>query len=164
MKKLKALILVSVFLMAVALSAGVVTASTVQEQLIEEIREEPVSVFTYLNYTWDFLTEAAKRFAGSAKPLIVFNGGARMGGEISIYEEKLFSVTMGKYLKDGREDPNTLEFEPGWFFGIEAKLPEWPAGTDLGEMFSKLRPQIVFHQGSTYFGLSYKFRNEIKRE
>ncbi len=158
--KRKVLIIASIFLMVFALLVGTAVADTAQEQLIQKVREEPVSVFTYLNYTWDFLTEAAKRFAASAKPLVVFNGGARMGGEISIYEEDLFAVTMGKYLKDDREDPNTLEFEPGWFFGIEAKLPEWPKGTDLGEMFSKLRPQVLFHQGSWFFGLSYKFRNE----
>jgi len=161
MKK-RVLILASVFLMVFALLVGTAWADTAQEQLIQKVRKEPVSIFTYVNYTWDFLTEAAKRFASSAKPLVVFNGGARMGGEISIYEEKLFAVTMGKYLKDDREDPNKLEFEPGWFFGVEFKLPEWPKGTDLGEMFSKLRPQIVFHQGSCYFGMSYKFRNEIE--
>ncbi len=126
----KVLIIASIFLMVFALLVGTAMADTAQEQLIDQIREEPISVFTYLNR------------------------------EISIYEEKLFAVTMGKYLKDDREDPNTLEFEPGWFFGIEAKLPEWPKGTDLGEMFSKLRPQVVFHQGNTYFGLSYKFRNK----
>lgn len=160
MKK-KALILASLLLMGLlALGVGTALADTAQEQVIQQVREEPVSIFAIAKHTWDFLGEAAKRFAGSAKPLVVFNGGARMGGEISIYEEKLFAVTMGKYLKDDREDPNTLEFEDGWFFGIEAKFPEWPKGTDLGEMFSKLRPQIVFHQGSCYFGLSYKFRNE----
>ncbi len=159
MKK-KLLILASIFLMTFCLVTSSFAADTVQEQLIAEVREEPVSIFTYANYGWDFLTEAAKRFVASAKPLVVFNGGARIGGEISIYEEKLFAVTMGKYLKEDREDPNTLEFEEGWFFGIEAKLPEWPAGTDLGEMFSKIRPQIVFHQGTWYFGLSYAFRNE----
>jgi len=156
----KASILASIFLMIFALSVGAV-ADTLQEQLIEEIREEPVSAFTYVNYTWNFLTEAAKRFVASAKPLIIFNNTARMGGEITIYEEKLFAMTMGKYLKETREDPNVLEFEEGWFFGIEAKLPEWPEGTDLGEMFSKLRPQILFHQGGWFFGLSYAFRNII---
>lgn len=161
MKK-KALILASVLLMVFALFMGTTMADTAQEQLIDEVRDEPVSIFTYVNYTWDFLTEAAKRFAASAKPLIIFNNSPRMGGEITIYEEKLFAVTMGKYLKENREDPNALEFEPGWFFGIEAKFPEWPKGTDLGEMLSKARPQIVFHQGTCYFGLSYKFRNEIE--
>ena len=157
----KALILASIFLMVFALLIGTVWADTAQDLVIQKVREEPFSIFAIVRYTWDFLTEATKRFAGSAKPLVVFNGGARMGGEISIYEEDLFSITMGKYLKDNREDPNTLEFEDGWFFGIEAKLPEWPRRTELGKMFSKLRPQIVFHQGSCYFGLSYKFRNEI---
>jgi len=161
MKK-KVLIMASMFLMVFALLVGMVMADTAQEQVIQKVRKEPVSIFTYVNYTWDFLTEAAKRFASSAKPLVVFNGGARMGGEISIYEEDLFSITMGKYLKDDREDPNTLEFEPGWFYGIEFILPEWPRRTDLGKMFSKLRPQIVFHQGNCYFGFSYKFRNEIE--
>ena len=161
MKK-KVLIIASMFLMVSLLVASACAADTAQEQVIQKVREEPVSIFTIARYTWDFLTEATKRFAASAKPLVVFNGGARIGGEISIYEEDLFSVTMGKYLKDNREDPNTLEFEPGWFFGIEFVLPEWPRRTDLGKMFSKLRPQIVFHQGSCYFGLSYKFRNELK--
>lgn len=155
----KGLTLLSVFLMVFALSVGAI-ADTVQEQLIEEVREEPVSVFTYARYTWDFLTEAAKRFAESAKPVIIFNNNARMGGEITWYEEKLFSLTTGKYLKEEPENPGAIEFEEGWFFGIEAKLPEWPQGTDLGEMFSKLRPQILFHQGNWFFGLSYKFRNE----
>ena len=159
MKK-KVLILASVLLMVSLLVGSACATDSVQEQLIDEVRDEPISIFTYVNYGWDFLTESAKRFAASAKPLVVFNGGARMGGEISIYEEKLFAVTMGKYLKDNREDPNTLEFEDGWFFGIEIKCPEWPAGTDLGEMFSKIRPQAVLHQGTWYFGLSYKFRNE----
>ena len=159
-KKVKILILASVFLMVFALSVGVVFADTVQDQLIEEVKEEPVSIFTYANYTWDFLTEAAKRFAASAKPLVIFNKSPRMGGEITIYEEKLFAVTMGKYLKENRQDPNTLEFEPGWFFGVEFKLPEWPPGTDLGEMFSKLRPQALLHQGTWYFGLAYQFRNK----
>ncbi len=159
--KRKVLIIASVFLMVFALLVGTAVADTAQEQLIQKVREEEVSVFTYLNYGWDFLTEAGKKFAASAKPLVVFNGGARMGGEISIYEEDLFSVTMGKYLKDDREDPNTLEFEEGWFFGIEFVLPEWPRRTDLGKMFSKLRPQLLFHQGFCYFGLSYKFRNEL---
>ncbi|GAJ14587.1 unnamed protein product, partial [marine sediment metagenome] len=72
----------------------------------------------------------------------------------------LFSLTTGKYLKEEPENPGAIEFEEGWFFGIEAKLPEWPRGTELGEMFSKLRPQILFHQGGWFFGLSYAFRNE----
>lgn len=161
MKK-KALIIASIFLMVFALLVGTVWADTAQDQLIQKVREEPFSIFAIAKHTWDFLGEAAKRFAGSAKPLVVFNGGARMGGEISIYEEDLFSITMGKYLKEDRENPNTFEFEEGWFYGIEFILPEWPRRTDLGKMFSKLRPQIVFHQGKTYFGLSYKFRNELK--
>ena len=160
MKK-RALILACILLMGIlTLGVGTAMADTVQEQLIDEVRDEPISIFTYVNYGWDFVTEAAKRFAGSAKPLVVFNGGARIGGEVSVYEEKLFAMTMGKYLKEDREDPNTLEFEDGWFFGIEFKPPEWPKGTDLGEMFSKLRPQAVLHQGKWYFGLSYSFRNE----
>jgi len=160
MKK-KALILASIFLMIFALSVGAI-ADTVQEQLIEEIREEPVSVFTYARYTWNFLIEATKRFAESAKPVIIFNNDARMGGEITWYEEPLFSLTIGKYLKEELETPSAIEFEEGWFFGAEIKLPEWPQGTELGKMFSKLRPQILFHQGNWYFGLSYKFRNEIE--
>jgi len=158
----KALTLVSISLMVFVLSTGIVMADTAQEQLIQEVREEPVSIFTYVNYTWDFLTEAAKRFAKSAKPLIIFNNTARMGGEITWYEEPLFSLTVGKYLKENREDQNAIEFEDGWFFGAEVKFPEWPKGTDLGEMFSKLRPQILFHQGNWFFGLSYKFRTELE--
>jgi len=161
MKKLKVLILASIFLMTFCLVTSSFAADTVQEQLIQEVREEPVSVFTYANYTWDFFTEAAKRFVKSAKPLIIFNNTARMGGEITWYEEPLFSLTTGKYLKENPENPNAIEFEEGWFFGIEAKFPEWPKGTDLGEMFSKLRPQILFHRGNWYFGLSYAFRNTI---
>jgi len=132
-----------------------------QEQLVEQMAEEPVSAFTTLHYTWDFMMETAKRFAESAKPVAIFNGGARMGGEITWYEEKLFSLTIGKYLKEDPETPGAIEFEDGWFFGIEAKLPEWPKGTDIGELFSKLRPQILFHQGNWYFGLSYAFRNIV---
>jgi len=136
-------------------------AQTTQEELIQQIEKEPVSVFTTLHYTWDFMMEAAKRFAESAKPLVIFNNSARMGGEITWYEEKLFSLTIGKYLKEDPETPGAIEFEEGWFFGIEAKLPEWPKGTDIGELFSKLRPQILFHQGNWYFGFSYAFRNIV---
>ncbi len=156
----KALITASIFLMVFVLSVGAI-ANTTQEQLIQEVREEPISVFTYARYTWDFLIEATKRFAESAKPVIIFNNNARMGGEITWYEEPLFSLTIGKYLKEEPENPGAIEFEEGWFFGIEAKCPEWPQGTDLGEMFSKLRPQILFHQGTWYFGLSYAFRNIV---
>jgi len=137
-------------------------AQTVQEELMQQMEKEPVSAFTIAHYTWDFLLKAAERFAESAKPLIIFNNSARMGGEITWYEEKLFSLTTGKYLKEDPETPGAIEFEEGWFFGIEAKLPEWPKGTDLGEMFSKLRPQILFHQGNWYFGLSYAFRSSVE--
>ena len=152
--------LVSVFLVVCCLVASAFAANNTQEALIEQVKNEPMSFLDIADHTWDFLTEAAKRFGASAKPLVIFNKSPRMGGEITIYEEKLFAVTMGKYLKDDREDPNTLEFEPGWFFGLEFKLPEWPPGTDLGEMFSKLRPQAVLHQGTWYFGLAYQFRNK----
>ena len=137
-------------------------AQTVQEELVQQMEKEPISAFTTLHYTWDLMMEAAKRFAESAKPLVIFNNTARMGGEITWYEEKLFSLTIGKYLKEDPETPGAIEFEPGWFFGIEAKLPEWPEGTDIGEMFSKLRPQILFHQGNWFFGLSYAFRSSVE--
>ena len=134
---------------------------TSQEQLVEQMEKEPVSVFTTLHYTWDFLSKMAERFAESAKPLVIFNNTARMGGEVTWYEEKLFSLTIGKYLKEELETPSAIEFEEGWFFGVEIKLPEWPEETDIGEMFSKLRPQILFHRGTWYFGLSYAFRNIV---
>jgi len=137
-------------------------AQTSQQELVQQMEKEPVSAFTTLHYTWDFMMEAAKRFAESAKPVIIFNNNARMGGEITWYEEKLFSLTAGKYLKENLETPNAIEFEEGWFFGVEMKFPEWPKGTDLGEMFSKLRPQILFHQGNWFFGLSYAFRNTLE--
>ena len=136
-------------------------AQTTQEQLVAQMEKQPVSIFTTAHYTWDFLTEMGKRFAESAKPVVIFNGGARIGGEVTFYEEKLFALTAGKYLKEEPGNPGAIEFEDGWFFGIEAKFPEWPKGTDIGELFSKLRPQILFHQGSWYFGLSYAFRNIV---
>jgi len=139
-----------------------VVAGTQQEELVQQMEKEPISAFTTFHYTWDLMMEMAKRFAESAKPLIIFNNTARMGGEITWYEEKLFALTIGKYLKEDPENPGAIEFEEGWFFGIEAKLPEWPAGTDIGELFSKLRPQILFHQGNWYFGFSYAFRNKVE--
>jgi len=138
-----------------------VVAGTQQQELVQQMEKEPVSVFTTLHYTWDFMMEAAKRFAESAKPVVIFNNSARMGGEITWYEEKLFSLTIGKYLKEEPETPGAIEFEEGWFFGIEAKFPEWPKGTDLGKMLSKARPQILFHQGNWYFGFSYAFRSSV---
>ena len=140
-----------------------VVAGTQQQELVQQMEKEPVSAFATLHYTWDFMMEMAKRFGESAKPLVIFNNTTRMGGEITWYEEKLFSLTAGKYLKEDPETPGAIEFEPGWFFGIEAKLPEWPQGTELGRMFSKLRPQVLFHQGSWYFGLSYAFRNIVNK-
>jgi len=157
----KGLTLLGVFLLVFALSVGAM-AGAVQEQLIEQMEKEPVSAFTVIHYTWDFLSKAAERFAESAKPLIIFNNTARMGGEITWYEEPLFSLTVGKYLKEEPENPGAIEFEEGWFFGAEIKLPEWPAGTELGKMFSKLRPQILFHQGNWYFGFSYAFRSSVE--
>lgn len=161
MGKGKSVFVVVLLMTIFVLCQTIVLAQTSQEQLIQQMEKEPISAFTALHYTWDLMMEAAKRFAESAKPLIIFNNTARMGGEITWYEEKLFSLTIGKYLKEEPENPNAIEFEEGWFFGIEAKFPEWPKGTDLGEMFSKLRPQVLFHQGNWFFGLSYKFRNVV---
>jgi len=162
MKKGKFILTVLLTIVFVLICQITAFAQTTQEELIQQMEEEAVSAFTTFHYTWDFLSKMAEKFAESAKPLIIFNNTARMGGEITWYEEKLFSLTAGKYLKEEPETPGAIEFEDGWFFGIEAKLPEWPKGTDLGEMFSKLRPQILFHRGNWFFGLSYKFRNEIE--
>jgi len=140
-----------------------VVAGTQQQELVQQMEEEPVSVFTTLHYTWDFLFEATKRFAESAKPLVIWNNNIRMGGEVTFYEEPLFNLTIGKYLKETPENTNSIEFEEGWFYSIEFKLPNWPEGTDVGEMFSKLRPKIILHQGNWYFGLSYAFKNTVNK-
>jgi|GEM_PF-6881861 len=118
------------------------------------IRVNPVSLPDYIGVQVDFWAEVLVRFLKTAKPTVVFKDKACPGLEITVKEWDKVVLTWGKvYQIEGGE----IVDQPS-FWAIEAR--DFPVLADLAEIFTKLRPQIIYVDNKFWFGLSYELTEE----
>ena len=118
------------------------------------IRANPVSVRDVMVIGIDFVGEFLKRFAKTAKPMVGFKDKVYPGVEITIYEQPKWVATWGKIyqIEDGE-----IQDQPS-FIGVE--LREFPVLAGLADIFTKLRPGVMYVDKRFYFQLSYEFAEE----
>lgn len=118
------------------------------------IRANPISIGDMMVMGVDWLGEFLKRFARTAKPMVGFMDEIYPGVEITIYEQPKWVATWGKIYQI--EDAPLAE-QPSF---IGAELREFPVLAGLANIFTKLRPGLMYVDKRFYFQLSYEFTEE----
>lgn len=118
------------------------------------IKVNPISVGDYMVMGIDWMGELLKRFARTAKPMVGFMDEIYPGVEITIYEQPKWVATWGViYQIEGGE----MKDQPSF---IGAELREFPVLAGLADIFTKLRPGVMYVDKRFWFQLSYEFTEE----
>lgn len=150
MKKLISLVLIFLFLTTPLFAQGVKSPGEIGEEISRTIKERPISIKEYADMSVDFLTAILNRILKSGKPLVFFSKEVETCLEASIYEEETWGVVIGYIVSNGEEEKSR------WFLGVESKgFPYLRYSSDL---FEKLNPSLILHEGNVYFGLSYELK------
>ena len=118
------------------------------------IQFNPISLPEYIANQVDFWFEVMKRFARTAKPMVMFKNGTYAGLEITIYEQPKWAVTYGKVyeIEDGE-----LAEQPS-FIGVEAR--DFPMLSDLADIFKKIRPGAMYVNKGFWLYCAYELTEE----
>jgi len=133
------------------------TLKTTSVKITEAIKNEPVNIGKYFNFTVDFVSELISRLLKTGKLVYIVKPG--IGGfQVVLIEGLEFPV--GKY---------TIKYniaggltEENQFLAVE--VTNMPLTGDLYKIFRKVHPELFYvfdKQNGNYFsfGLTYEFRD-----